>query len=117
MFTYLLLPFLRSNDEISIDWKCIGAVKYPNNSSLDDHTSCCSRKGNGNRVHTKNGLVCRRMLENALVCTPHNGHIYCTKGILDSIDGNSCFNPKDGESITYKEYFKKRFVFRFLCNN
>ncbi|KAL8511973.1 hypothetical protein ACS0TY_018436 [Phlomoides rotata] len=106
MYNYLLLPVLCSNDEISIDWKCICAVLYPN-FFLGEHTDSCSSRGGGYRVHTKNGLVCCCMLENALVRTPHNGRIYCTKGILDGIDGNSCFNPKDGESITYKDYFKK----------
>ncbi|KAL8517842.1 hypothetical protein ACS0TY_009230 [Phlomoides rotata] len=107
LFNYLLLPFLSSNDEISVDWKCICAVLYPKRSSLDEHTDRCSSEGDSYRVHTKNGLVCSCMLENALVRTPHNGLIYCTKGFLDGIDGNSCFNPKDGESITYKDYFKK----------
>ncbi|KAL8532956.1 hypothetical protein ACS0TY_009280 [Phlomoides rotata] len=107
MFNYLLLPFLSANDEISVDWKCIYAVLYPKRSSLNEHTDRCSSEGDRYRVHTKNGLVCSCMLENALVCTPHNGHIYCTKGFLDGIDGNSCFNPKNGESITYKDHFKK----------
>ncbi|KAL8507745.1 hypothetical protein ACS0TY_018332 [Phlomoides rotata] len=108
MFNYLFLPSVCSHDNISIDWKCISAVLYPKNSSEDDHANCCSSRGYEHLVHTKGGLVCSCMLENALVCTPHNGYMYCTKGTLHGMNGNTYFSTRDGEYITYKNYYQQR---------
>lgn len=108
MFNYLFLPSVFSHDRISIDWKCISAVLYPKNCSLDEHRDCGSSRG---YVHTKDGLVCGCMLDNALVCTPHNGYMYCTNGTLEGINGDTYFSLRDGESTTYKDYYRRRLVY------
>ncbi|KAK4487901.1 hypothetical protein RD792_003639 [Penstemon davidsonii] len=86
VFDYLLLPYLCINQNISIDWKCIRSVLYTSNVSLDEHKDCFPSRGYGHYVHTKNGLMCCCMLENSLVCTPHNGVLYCINGTLDVFD-------------------------------
>ncbi|GFP90070.1 endoribonuclease dicer homolog 2 [Phtheirospermum japonicum] len=103
VFSYLLLPVLSSHQGVSIDWNCIDSVRYPANASHHFRTDCRLSK-----IHTKDGLVCRCMLENSLVCTPHNGFLYCVNGILDGLDGNSTLEVRDGELFTYKKYFEQR---------
>ncbi|KAL9165554.1 hypothetical protein ABFS82_06G177900 [Erythranthe guttata] len=107
IFNYLLLPTIGSPHNTSIDWKCITSVTYPENSSKDEHNNCSRNGGNGPRMHTKNGSACRCMLDNSLVCTPHNGVVYCVNGSLDGFNGNTYLELKDGESITYKNYYKR----------
>ncbi|KAL3833910.1 hypothetical protein ACJIZ3_008646 [Penstemon smallii] len=109
VFDYLLLPSLCINQNISIDWKCIRSVLYTSNVSLDEHKDCFPSRGYGDyHVHTKNGLMCCCMLENSLVCTTHNGVLYCINGTLDGFDGNTFLELNNGESITYKKYYKQR---------
>ncbi|KAK2973415.1 hypothetical protein RJ640_011649, partial [Escallonia rubra] len=73
---YLLLPStISSQKPFCIDWRSVSSVLFSCENMFDDHKYCSSPKPCG--VHTKNGLVCRCMLENSLVYTPHNGHVYC----------------------------------------
>ncbi|XP_057788683.1 endoribonuclease Dicer homolog 2-like isoform X1 [Salvia miltiorrhiza] len=106
IFNYLLIPALGSRHNLSIDWRCINSVLYYKNASLINHEKCSS--SGVTRVHTKNGLVCPCVLQNSLVCTPHNGALYCIRGTLDGVRGNTYFTPKDKECITYKQYYKER---------
>lgn len=115
VFNYLLFPALGPHHNISIDWSSINSVLYEKNASLFDHSKCSSSGDNGQRVYTKSGLVCRCVLENSLVCTPHNGFMYSTLGTLDGVRGNTYFAPRDGEHITYKEYYQMRFVFYYVA--
>jgi hypothetical protein len=69
----------------------------------------CSRNGNAHVVQTKCGPVCACVLQNSLVCTPHNGNIYCITGVFEDLNGNSLLKMGDGGAITYKEYFAKRY--------
>ncbi|XP_060186301.1 endoribonuclease Dicer homolog 2-like isoform X1 [Lycium barbarum] len=103
---YLLLPSLGSTPEIN--WKCVNSLLFPSHVLVDKHMDCCSTQGSKRSVNTKTGVVCSCMLENSLVCTPHNGHIYCITGFLDNLDCNSLLDMRSGESFTYKEYYKKR---------
>ncbi|KAK3023834.1 hypothetical protein RJ639_044551, partial [Escallonia herrerae] len=106
LLDYLLLPSTTSSQKpFCIDWRSVKAVLFPYKIMLNDHKNC-SPKGCG--VHTKNGLVCRCMLENSLVYTPHNCHVYCITGIFDNLDGNSLLELKDGEVISYKAYYERR---------
>ncbi|KAL0452252.1 UNVERIFIED_CONTAM: Endoribonuclease Dicer2 [Sesamum latifolium] len=105
VFNYLLLP---SVDSYQIDWKCVTAVLYPENASWNLRTDCSNRGYGHYNVRTKNGLVCCCMLENSLVLTPHNNLLYCITGTLDGIDGNTYLELRDGESVTYKEYYEQR---------
>ncbi|XP_019181512.1 PREDICTED: endoribonuclease Dicer homolog 2-like [Ipomoea nil] len=106
-FDYLLLPSTGPSSEPLVDWKIIGSLLFPSEKPDDKHTSSCPLQG-CNQVHTKNGLVFSCWLENSLVCTPHNGKVYYTTGYLHNLDGNSSLKMRNGGSMTYKEYFKKR---------
>ncbi|KAL6504014.1 hypothetical protein OROGR_025937 [Orobanche gracilis] len=91
MFNYLLLPALRSHQEdVSIDWECIGSVQFPKNVSEHLRADCSSAQSYDRHVHTTNGLICPCMIENSLVCTPHNGVLYCITGTLDGLDDTTC---------------------------
>ncbi|KAK6786604.1 hypothetical protein RDI58_015129 [Solanum bulbocastanum] len=103
---YLLLPSLGTTPEIN--WKCVKSLLFPSQDLGDKHMDCCSTQGRKRSVSTKTGVVCSCMLENSLVFTPHNGHIYCITGFLDNLDCNSFLDMRTGEPITYIEYYKKR---------
>ncbi|CAN4126640.1 unnamed protein product [Withania somnifera] len=103
---YLLLPSLGTPPEIN--WKCVNSLLFPSQVLGDKHIDCCSKQGRKRSVNTKTGVVCSCMLENSLVCTPHNGRIYCITGFLDNLNCNSLLDMRNGESITYREYYKKR---------
>ncbi|KAL3355451.1 hypothetical protein AABB24_019498 [Solanum stoloniferum] len=103
---YLLLPSLGSTPEIN--WKCVNSLLFPSQVLGDKHMDWCSTQDRKRSVNTKTGVVCSCMLENSLVFTPHNGHIYCITGFLDNLDCYSLLGMRTGESITYTEYYKKR---------
>ncbi|KAK6775177.1 hypothetical protein RDI58_026178 [Solanum bulbocastanum] len=103
---YLLLPTLGSTPEIN--WKCVNSLLFPSQVLGDKHMDWCSTQDHKRSVNTKTGMVCSCMLENSLVFTPHNGHIYCITGFLDHLDCYSLLRMRTGESITYTEYYKKR---------
>ncbi|GER28274.1 dicer-like 2 protein [Striga asiatica] len=105
---YLLLPVVKSDQGMSIDWSSINSVRFPENASQHFRTDCSSRQNYDSHMPTKDGLVCRCMIENSLVLTPHNGVLYCVMGTLEGIDGNSYLELRDGEAVTYKKYFKTR---------
>ncbi|KAM7274213.1 hypothetical protein ACFE04_028877 [Oxalis oulophora] len=73
------------------------------NNSWNTHN--CPRK---DTVWTKNSLVCTCMIENCLVYTPHNGHVYCITGILQDLNSNSALELTN-EITTYKKYYKSRY--------
>ncbi|XP_015166742.1 endoribonuclease Dicer homolog 2-like [Solanum tuberosum] len=103
---YLLLPSLGSTPEIN--WKCVNSLLFPSQVLEDKHMDWCSTQDRKRSVNIKTGVVCSCMLENSLVFTPHNGHIYCITGFLDNLDCYSLLGMRTGESITYTEYYKKR---------
>ncbi|KAG5600285.1 hypothetical protein H5410_031655 [Solanum commersonii] len=95
VFDYLLLPSLGTTPEIN--WKCVNSLLFPSQVLGDKHMDCCSTQGRKRSVSTKTGVVCSCMLENSLVFTPHNGHIYCITGFLDNLDCNSLLEMRTGE--------------------
>ncbi|XP_027768905.1 endoribonuclease Dicer homolog 2-like [Solanum pennellii] len=103
---YLLLPSVGKSSEIN--WKCVNSLLFPSQVLGDKHMDWCSTQDRKRSVNTKTGVVCSCLLENSLVFTPHNGNIYCITGFLDNLDCNSLLNVRTGESITYREYYKKR---------
>ncbi|KAJ6909891.1 hypothetical protein NC652_020793 [Populus alba x Populus x berolinensis] len=109
---YFLLPAFRSRSQPSINWTPISSVLF---SYKNDHFNC-SRNGNAHVVQTKCGPVCACVLQNSLVCTPHNGNIYCITGVFEDLNGNSLLKMGDGGAITYKEYFAKRHGIKLLFN-
>lgn len=94
---YLLLPSMVNEQGPTIDWLTVNSVNSSKIACVD-HTP---------NIRTKEGLVCRCIIQNSLVCTPHNGYIYITTGMMN-LDGNSPLKLKSGEVITYKNYFKKK---------
>ncbi|XP_031097685.1 endoribonuclease Dicer homolog 2-like [Ipomoea triloba] len=104
---YLLLPSIGPVDNPFIDWKIISSALFSYAKPEHRHSHFCSRHG-CRPMHTKNGLLFSCLLENSLVWTPHNGNLYCVVGILDNLDGSSSFKIRGKESITYKEYYKKK---------
>ncbi|KAK3016702.1 hypothetical protein RJ639_005640 [Escallonia herrerae] len=112
LLDYLLLPStISSQKPFCIDWRSVSSVLFSCENMFNDHKDCSSPKAC--TVHTKNGLVCRCKLENSLVYTPHNGHIYCITGIFDNLDGNSLLERKHGKVISYKAYYERRFAATF----
>lgn len=103
---YFLLPATRSRSQPSIDWAPISSVLFSCN--YDNHFNC-SWKENAHVVHTKGGPVCECVLQNSLVCTPHNGSLYCITGVSEDLNGMSLFKQRDGVPITYNEYYAKRY--------
>ncbi|XP_022987458.1 endoribonuclease Dicer homolog 2 isoform X1 [Cucurbita maxima] len=100
---YLLLP---STGVGLISWETVlsaldSSIKYC------VHRGISSFKGFAYDVQTQNGLDCICRLENSLVYTPHNSHVYCITGALSALDGNSLLKLRKNETmLTYKEYYK-----------
>lgn len=111
VFDYLLLPSAGSHQNPSINWNCVSSVQFlcRKNSPVD----CISARCHGLLLHTVKGSVCRCVLENCLVVTPHNNHVYCITGVMDNLNGNSTLCLRDGGFITYIAYFKQRYVSLF----
>ncbi|KAJ6726835.1 DICER-RELATED [Salix purpurea] len=110
---YFLLPAFRSCSQPSINWTPINSVLF---SYKNEHHFNCSQNGNAHAVQTKCGPVCACMLHNSLVCTPHNGNIYCITGVFEDLNGNSLLKMGGGGAITYKEYFAKRHSIQLLLD-
>ncbi|KAJ7978287.1 Endoribonuclease Dicer-like [Quillaja saponaria] len=103
---YLMLPATGIDQRPSIiDWVSVNiCVDHINHTLLKDHAR---------NVWTINGWTCTCKLLNSLVYTPHNGHVYCITGTLE-LNGNSLLNLRDGEVITYKKYYQKRYGIRLF---
>lgn len=116
VFDYLLFPSMGLNNSSPvIDWASVNSVAFPymkqNNCSLTSNLH--------HHICTINGVVCSCAMENALVYTPHNGRVYCTTKRLTELNGNSSLQLKEGEAITYQNYYKTRywsFAMTFFIN-
>nr|XP_043618423.1 endoribonuclease Dicer homolog 2-like [Erigeron canadensis] len=105
-FDYLLLPSVGLNQTPCLfDWNSIRSVRFP----FEDKHTCSLKSNYHHQVHTVNGLLCSCLVENALVYTPHNGRLYCTTKRLHGLYSNSPFQTKEGETITYKDYYKTKY--------
>ncbi|GLT60476.1 hypothetical protein SLA2020_332400 [Shorea laevis] len=100
---YLLLPSISLHDKHLIHWKSVQSVSYSCEDALESHMNC-----NAGIIRTKSGSTCTCMLQNSLVHTPHNGHVYCISDILRGLNANSNLRLRDGNLLTYKEYYKLR---------
>ncbi|TQD69694.1 hypothetical protein C1H46_044773 [Malus baccata] len=115
---YLLLPGTRIHQEaVIIDWRCVTSVLFASEEYSNDHVNCSTLNGCSRLVHTKQGLVCTCMIQNSLVCTPHNGTIYCITGLLSNLNGNSLLKLRDGRALTYKKYYEERIVLDHCTQN
>ncbi|PIN21629.1 Ribonuclease [Handroanthus impetiginosus] len=108
VFNYIFLPALRSQESVTVDWNCITGVHYPKKVSSGKNSCRFSARGHGHYMLTKNSMVCLCMLENSLVCTPHNDMLYCIDGTLQDFDGNTLLELGEGEMVTYKQYYQQR---------
>lgn len=109
-FDYLLLPTKGINrTQMVIDWDSIHSVKFP---YVTEHN--CKTSNRHDKVHTLNGLVCSCLVENSLVYTPHNKHVYCTTKRLFGLNANSALQIREGQFTTYKNYYKDRYSFLLL---
>ena len=103
---YLLLPVVAGK----IDW-C--SMKFSVSPMLEvtnkDMRHCHSCKDT-NLVQTKDGPLCRCLLKNSVVCTPHNGMLYAVSGFLE-LNANSLLHRSDGSAVSYKTHFKTRYEF------
>jgi endoribonuclease Dicer len=94
---YLLLPSIAIDETPAVDWLTISSI-HPSKVTCQHHET---------NIWTAKGLVCGCILQNALVCTPHNGRTYITTNIME-LDGNSPLEVGDGEVTTYKKYFGEK---------
>ncbi|KAH9670548.1 Endoribonuclease Dicer [Citrus sinensis] len=106
---YLLLP---STGQL-IDWKTVATVLFPRDNG-SKHNMNCSTMFNARIVHTKSGPLCTCKIHNSLVCTPHNGQIYCITGVLGHLNANSLFTRNNGSVTTYKKHYEERYGIQ-LC--
>ncbi|KAL8159220.1 hypothetical protein V2J09_000757 [Rumex salicifolius] len=106
---YLILPSTCSSDTSpTIDWRCISSVLFHRQDVSKCHENCFFPKETP-QIQTKNGLICRCMLKNSLVYTPHNGYVYFIYGFTNHLNINSNMCTDEGEDvITYKDHFKRR---------
>ncbi|ESQ49771.1 hypothetical protein EUTSA_v10019898mg [Eutrema salsugineum] len=104
---YLLVPATPENETSLINWDMIRSVNLTRHKACERHADC-SAKGASRILHTKDGLFCTCVVENALVYTPHNGHVYCTKGVLNNLNANSVLRTRYSGDQTYVEFYEKR---------
>ncbi|XWS63587.1 hypothetical protein CRYUN_Cryun06bG0113500 [Craigia yunnanensis] len=100
---YLLLPANYLGQNPVIDWSSVSSVSFSYDNVWKDHVNC-----NAGMIQTKSGLLCTCMIQNSLVCTPHNGHAYIVNGFLNNLNANSLWRLSDGSVMTYKEYYELR---------
>ncbi|XBI78947.1 hypothetical protein VPH35_088540 [Triticum aestivum] len=100
---YLLLPLVSGK----VDW-C--SIKFSTSQVYDasnkDNRHCHSCK-QVDLLQTKDGPLCRCMLQNSIVCTPHNSKFYAVNGFLD-LNSKSLLHLRDGSALTYINYFNTR---------
>lgn len=106
---YLLLPSTHSHGKSPIDWAVIRSVNLTCQKAWEKHVNC-SAKGASCILHTKDGLFCSCVVQDALVYTPHNGYVYCTKGVLNNLNAKSLLTKRTSVDQTYIEYYEKRYI-------
>ena len=101
---YLLLP---STGGELISWEIVLSVLVSSREYCV-HRGISSSKDVSYDVPTKSGLVCICRLQNSVVYTPHNDHVYCITSVLSELNGNSLLKIRKNEMMAYKEYYKVR---------
>uniref|UniRef100_A0A8I6Y5Y1 Uncharacterized protein n=2 Tax=Hordeum vulgare subsp. vulgare TaxID=112509 RepID=A0A8I6Y5Y1_HORVV len=100
---YLLLPLVSGK----VDWcsiKFSTSQVYVGSNKDIRHCHSCKQV---DLLQTKDGPLCRCMLESSIVCTPHNSKFYAVNGFLD-LNSKSLLHLRDGSALTYINYFKTR---------
>uniref|UniRef100_A0A1J3CVJ0 Endoribonuclease Dicer-like protein 2 n=1 Tax=Noccaea caerulescens TaxID=107243 RepID=A0A1J3CVJ0_NOCCA len=101
---YLLLPSTHEHGTSLINWEVIRSVNLTCPKAGERHMDC-SAKDASRTIHTKDGLFSTCVVQDALVYTPHNGYVYCTKGVLNNLNANSLMT---NSNQTYIKHYKKR---------
>ncbi|KAL6599548.1 hypothetical protein ACP70R_045685 [Stipagrostis hirtigluma subsp. patula] len=109
---YLLLPFVSGK----VDWCSIKFLAWPMSEADNKETRHCHLCKDAVLLQTIDGPVCRCMLENCVVCTPHNGMLYAVTGFLD-LNANSLMHRNDGSVVSYKTHFKTRHGLNLMCED
>ncbi|KAG9447410.1 hypothetical protein H6P81_013538 [Aristolochia fimbriata] len=111
--SYLLLPSNGCKEGVpNIDWDCVNSASMfsgidgSNGVRTYGRSHCSCHAGTAHLVYTHNDVVCRCMLKNSVVLTPHNEFIYSIDDFLYDLNGNSLM--KGNQNLTYKEYFQSR---------
>ncbi|XP_065874496.1 endoribonuclease Dicer homolog 2-like isoform X2 [Euphorbia lathyris] len=102
---YFLLPCMSLCPGYAVDWNFVTSVLFSYENVSEDHKKCPLEE-NVHIIQTESGPVCKFILQNSLVCTPHNGKLYCITGISNELDGLSLMKLRNGSSKTYKDYYK-----------
>ncbi|XP_039045031.1 endoribonuclease Dicer homolog 2-like [Hibiscus syriacus] len=100
---FLLLPSNYVDQKPAIDWFAVSSVLFSYENVWNRHKNC-----NAGLIQTKSGMLCACMIENSLVSTPHNGHVYIINGFRNNLNANSVLKMSDGSEMTYKEYYRQR---------
>ncbi|TVU03862.1 hypothetical protein EJB05_50575 [Eragrostis curvula] len=100
---YLLLPLVSGK----IDWCSIKLSGSPICEATNKDMRHCHSCINVDLLQTKDGPICRCMLKNSVVCTPHNSMFYAVSDFLD-LNANSLLHRNDGSVISYKSHFDTR---------
>ncbi|CAH8386214.1 unnamed protein product [Eruca vesicaria subsp. sativa] len=108
---YLLVPSTHEQKASLIDWEVIRPVNLTSLKTWERHVDCFAKDASC-ILHTKDGFFCTCALQNALVYTPHNGNVYCTRGILRNLNANSILTKRKSGDETYMEYYEKRHEIR-----
>ncbi|TQE05974.1 hypothetical protein C1H46_008398 [Malus baccata] len=107
---YLLLPEARiQRRPLVFDWECTASVLFPYEEHSKEHVDCSLSNNCSHVLHTKNSVVCTCVIQNSLVCTPHNGLLYTITSLLDNLNGNSLMKLRDSQVLTYKSYYATRY--------
>ncbi|KAJ1294685.1 hypothetical protein BS78_01G164800 [Paspalum vaginatum] len=109
---YLLLPIVSGK----IDWCSIYFSASPILETTNKGTRHCHSCKDIDLLQTKDGSFCRCMLQNSIVCTPHNGMFYVVSGFLD-LNANSLLYQSDGSAVSYKAHFKDRHGLNLTCED
>jgi endoribonuclease Dicer len=103
---YLLLPLVSGK----VDWCSIKFSASQVYEASNKDTKHCHSCKEVNLLQTKDGPLCRCMLESSIVCTPHNMELYAVTGFLE-LNATSLLHLRDGRAVTYLTYFKTRYKF------
>lgn len=99
---YLLVPSTPEQKSSLIDWEVIRSVNLTSREPWERHVDC-SAKDASCILHTKDELFCTCVLQNALVYTPHNGYVYCTRGVPSNLNANSILTKRKSGDEFYME--------------
>jgi endoribonuclease Dicer len=103
---YLLLPLVSGK----VDWCSIKFSASQVYEASNKDTKHCHSCKEVDLLQTKDGPLCRCMLKNSIVCTPHNMELYAVTGFLE-LNATSQLHLRDGSAVTYISYFKTRYKF------